>query len=260
MQLADSHCHIQDERLADSAEDVLTRARAAGVRLFICCGTAPRDWQAVAQLAAGAADVVPAYGLHPWHVGERSDTWKDDLRSRLLSDPRAAVGEIGLDHAIRQRNDDGQMTTFAEQLRIAVELRRPACIHCRKAWGALLPALEETRPPSGFVIHSYSGPAELVAPLTELGAHFSFSATVTWSRNRRAHGAAASVPTDRLLIETDAPDLPPAPENGAPPVEINEPANLVRVLRAVAAIRGVTEQDLAETTWNNTIRLFGIRG
>jgi TatD DNase family protein len=110
--------------------------------------------------------------------------------------------------------------------------------------------------PSGFVIHSYSGPVELIRPLTELGAHFSFSGTVTWSRNRRAHEAAVAVPADRLLIETDSPDLPPSPEDGAAPIALNEPANLPRVLRAVASLRGITAEELAAITWANTSRLF----
>jgi TatD DNase family protein len=255
MRLADAHCHLQDQRFAANREAVLRRATAAGVRLLVCCGSAESDWAGVADLSA-RPDIVPAYGLHPWYVRERSPAWRETLFAQLQFDPRAAVGEIGLDHAMRERDDADQATVFAEQLRMAEELHRPACIHCRKAWGALLPTLAKMPLPSGFVIHSYSGPVELIRPLTELGAHFSFSGTVTWSRNRRAHEAAVAVPADRLLIETDSPDLPPSPEDGAAPIALNEPANLPRVLRAVASLRGITAEELAAITWANTSRLF----
>jgi TatD DNase family protein len=256
MHIADAHCHLQDDRLAADRAGVLDRAAAAGVSMLVCCGSSESDWAEVSALSAKPG-VIPAYGLHPWYVRQRSGGWRNSLASLLRGDPRAAVGEIGLDHAIADRSDGEQAALFSEQLRMAAEFGRPACIHCRKAWGALLPALTATRLPSGFVIHSYSGSTELIAPLSELGAHFSFSGTVTWSRNRRAHEAAVAVPADRLLIETDAPDLPPAPGNGSGPLSANEPANLVRVLRSVAALRGITEEDLAEITWANTVRLFG---
>lgn len=255
MRLADTHCHLQDDKLATSIQAVLDRAAAVNVHMFVCCGSAESDWAAVSALASKPG-VIPAYGIHPWYIHERSAAWRESLVAALRAHPGAPVGEIGLDHAIAERNDSDQLAVFSEQLRIAAELGRPACIHCRKAWGALLPALKETTPPAGFVIHSYSGSVDMIAPLSKLGAFFSFSGTVTWHRNRRAHEAAVAVPADRLLIETDAPDLPPAPEDGAAQVAVNEPANLPRVLRAIAKLRGATEETIAALTWNNAVRLF----
>lgn len=256
MQLADSHCHLQDERIAPEIQGFLDRAASAGIRMFVCCGSAEADWDAVAAMSARPG-VIACYGLHPWYIRERTPAWREALAARLRSDPRAAVGEIGLDHAIPDRDEADQMRVFVEQLHLAAELGRPASIHCRKAWGAILPALQGSRPPAGFVIHSYSGSRELIGPLAGLGGFFSFSGTVTWSRNRRAHEAAVAVPADRLLIETDSPDLPPAPENGSAQVTVNEPANLPRVLRAIAALRGMDPGELAAVTWANTTRLFG---
>jgi TatD DNase family protein len=256
MQLADTHCHLQDERLSADIKGALGRARASGIGLLVCCGSAESDWDGVAAMSSEPT-VLPAYGIHPWYARERTQAWRDALASRLSACPRAAVGEIGLDHAIREFDEKDQMDLFVEQLRMASRFGRPACIHCRKAWGAMLQALSEAAPAAGFVIHSYSGSSELVRPLAELGAFFSFSGTVTWTRNRRAHEAAVAVPQDRLLIETDSPDLPPAPEEGAAPVVVNEPANLRRVLAAIAALRGVSEEEVAATTWANAVRLFG---
>lgn len=256
MRIADSHCHLQDERIAPEIEAVLGRAAAAGVRMFVCCGSAEADWNAVAAISARPG-VIACYGLHPWYIRERTPAWRETLASMLRSDSRSAVGEIGLDHAIADRDEVDQMRVFVEQLHLAAELGRPASIHCRKAWGAILPALREVRPTAGFVIHSYSGSRELIGQIADLGGFFSFSGTVTWSRNRRAHETAAAVPVDRLLVETDSPDLPPAPEDGCAQSAVNEPANLPRVLRAIAALRGMEPEELATVTWANTTRLFG---
>ena len=263
MKLFDSHCHMQDVRLATGVDATMKRARAAGVEKLLCCGTTGSDWQQVETLCRRHSALIPAFGLHPWYVPGRSSTWMDDLTDSLLSDPTAAVGEIGLDHAIEERNDADQTEVFILQLRLAKALGRPVCIHCRKAWDTVLHILEDMNGlVAGFMLHSYSGPVELIKVLTELGAYFSFSGTITRHRNQRGHAAAVAVPLDRLLIETDSPDLIPVlpsatPATAQPSAEApNEPANLVYVLKAVAELRKMTEDDLANVTYNNACRLF----
>ena len=113
-------------------------------------------------------------------------------------------------------------------------------------------------PPDGVILHSYSGGRELIAPLARRGAYFSFSGSITWTRNRRGREAASRVPLERLLIETDAPDLPPAPTKPAnAPETTNEPANLLRVAETLAELRGLPLQMVAEATWRNAGRLYG---
>ncbi|MBN1676381.1 MAG: TatD family hydrolase [Kiritimatiellae bacterium] len=263
MRLFDSHCHLQDERLQPGLAAAMQRAADVGVAAFNCCGSAEDDWAAVERLAAQYAAVMPSYGLHPWYLNSRSDGWLVALEARIR-DSNAGVGEIGLDHALEARNDAEQDSVFLAQLALARKYERPVSLHCRRAWGRLLELLAEFgRPLPPFVIHSFSGASELIEPLAGWGAHFSFSGSVTRSHNKRAHKAACAVPADRLLIETDAPDIPPLLDPAHPPTRetVNEPANLVHVAWKVAELRGMPPDELAELTWTNAVRVFqGSRG
>jgi TatD DNase family protein len=260
--LFDAHCHIQDERLAGDAAGVIRRAEAAGVTRMLCCGVAERDWRAVAELAA-FPQILPAFGLHPWYVGERSPEWLPRLTALLQANPSAGVGEIGLDHALKARDDSAQIEVFLAQIELACKFDRVVSLHCRQAWGALmahrslLAAL-----PRGFVVHSYSGSVETVPAIIGAGGYISFSGAVTWPRNVRGQAAAKAVPLERLLIETDAPDLMPfvGPEAAGEEVRaqrVNEPANLGHVLRKVAALRGLAPETLAEQLLLNSVRFAG---
>lgn len=265
MKLFDAHCHLQDDRLLERIGEVMVSASEAGVAAMVCCGCEEADWGTVAALAENHPEIVPAFGLHPWYVARRSPAWFDRLEEALVTNPRAGVGEIGLDHALTERRDEEQMEVFVEQLRLARRLGRPVSIHCRKAWEALHRALERVGElPAGFVVHSYGGSAETVVELAARGGFFSFSGAITHPRSTRSRAACAAVPEDRLLIETDAPDLTPSivsddmPFNHAPATEgPNEPRHIGHVLRAVARVRGMSPESLAALTWANAERLFG---
>ncbi len=252
--LFDSHCHLQDERLAPVLDDALARARAAGVGRLLCCGVREADWEAVLALARERPGlVVPSLGLHPWCITGRLPGWLDTLERLLVGAP-CGVGEIGLDRAIEPRDDSDQEDVFLAQLRLARRLGRPVSIHCRKAWGRMLELLrQEGGAPHGGAIHSYSGAPDSIPALESMGFHISFSGAITRPGNLRGHLALAAVSPDRLLIETDSPDLAPA---GWPRERPNEPANLAGVLRAAAEIRGAQEPGLADRTWTNAMRCF----
>jgi len=260
MQLFDAHCHLQDEKLAGDLAGVMARAAAAGVAGAMCCGSAEGDWPATLAVAEKYPHVQISLGLHPWYFGERRPGWLDRLRALVVAYPRAGVGEIGLDHALENADLVVQEQVFLDQFALSIELCRPASLHCPRAFGRLLELLPRfPQHPAGFVIHSFSGAAELIAPLAKFGAFFSFSGSITRSGNRRGHAALRTVPADRLLLETDSPDLMPVIA-GHGPEGPNEPANLVHVLRAAADLRGVPEADLAAQTWANARRLFQASG
>ena len=186
MNLFDAHCHLQDERLAASLADDMEDACRAGVSHWSCCGVEEGDWETVVELSAKLPGVQPSFGLHPWYVPERSSQWETRLREMLRAHPAAGVGEIGLDHALKERNDADQLAVFETQFRIARELERSVSVHCRRAWGALLESLAGHGPHErGFVIHSYSGSAELIPQLAAYRAFFSFCGSVTFSHHRR---------------------------------------------------------------------------
>ena len=253
MPFFDSHCHLHDERLKDRINEVVGRAREAGVAHMLCCGTQKSDWDAVIDLARRYHEIVPAFGLHPWFVGTRSAAWIERLETLLKAHPGAAIGEIGLDHALDQRNDAEQTDVFIAQLKLARRLHRPVSMHCRRAWGEIARILtQQCGLPNGGAIHSFSGSSDLIPQLEKLNVSVSFSGSVTHDRNRRGVLAAAAVSSDRLLIETDSPDIPPSGIGEGQ----NEPALLPRVAQRLAEIRGSTVEKIAEQTSSNGMRLF----
>jgi TatD DNase family protein len=262
MRLFDAHCHLQDERLLPILEAVLERAGQAGVTNMMCCGSEEGDWPRVHELAQRFPQVQASFGLHPWYVGTRRLTWLDTLR-RFLADSPAAVGEIGLDHAMDRALFETQETVLIAQLNLARELHRPVSLHCRQAWGRLLELLDRHGwPEYGLMFHSFSGSKELVPSLVKHGAFCSFSGSITHPKNVRGRKALAAVPLERLLIETDSPDILPALPPGMPaPVTasdrpVNEPANLPLVLKAAAEIRAISPTTLAEATRANALSLW----
>ena len=257
MKLVDIHCHLQDKRLAGDMDGVVERAKAADVRAMICCGVNESDWPRVMDAARRFSLVIPSVGLHPWHVERRSAAWFDELQAILAQHPEVGVGEIGLDHASPAGTHDDQLAVFKRQMELAARLSRPVSIHCRQAWQGLTEGMDALKAlPDGFVIHSYSGPVEMIRPLADRGAYFSFSGSVTLHRNHRGHAAVAAVPADRLLVETDAPDIPPIIDGKRLEDRPNEPANLRVVLHKVAELRDENVTALAQGIWENAARLY----
>ncbi len=259
--LFDAHCHLQDERLTPGLDAFMERAAAAGVSGFLCCGSRESDWEDVQRIARRFPGVHMAFGLHPWYARERTADWLRALRRRLGETP-AAVGEIGLDHALAKDTFAAQEEVFLAQLSVAAELGRPVSVHCRRAWGRMMELLDTHGwPPNGILFHSYSGGRELVAPLARRGAFFSFSGAITHGNNIRGRDAVPAVPADRLLMETDAPDLMPALSAGGAPAPghgVNEPANLVHVANAIASLRNWSPSQTAALTTRNAEQFLAL--
>jgi len=227
----DAHNHLQDRRFEGIREDLITTMIAHGVSRCVVNGTSPEDWPQVAQLAALYPElVIPSFGLHPWKTP--SPNWQQQLTSYLDTVPHACIGECGLDRWIKGYDIELQREVFTAQLDLASQRNLPLSIHCLKAWGLLIEILESRPlPQRGFLLHSYSGSAELIPRLAELGAYFSFSGYFLHQRKQNVRDAFSAVPSERLLIETDAPDMLP-PKNGIDhPLEnqLNHPANISKI-------------------------------
>lgn len=263
MQLFDAHNHIQEERLFSRLNWVMDRARAAGICRMGVKGCSEADWGRVEHIVNNFDCIFPAFGIHPWFISGRSVNWTTKLENLLTSYPQASVGEIGIDHAVENRDDADQEAVFLAQLELARKFDRPVTIHCRQAWGRLIELLDQFGDlPKGMMIHCFGGSAEVAMELVRRGAYISFSGSITRPNNKKAEPALRAVPADRLLIETDAPDIFPCNmvqdaclcEDGQ---ILNEPANLRAVLAKAAAFRGVSQADLAELTFENAERFFG---
>lgn len=281
--LYDAHNHLQDAWLTPHREQVLADLRTLPLARAVVNGTCQTDWIDVAELARLHAFVVPSFGLHPWNVGNATSDWRDELERFVSAHGQTpggvAIGEIGLDRWIldRARPDDSrlaglrraplaeQIEAFTWQLHFAAERNLPVTIHCLDAWGALTEVLRRgPRPARGFLLHAYGGSTELAREYAELGAYFSFNGYFLGDRQAAKREVFAQLPLDRLLVETDAPAMPP-PENfrryplpglaeGNP---INHPGNIVANYEGLAALRGVSMGLLTTQIAENFRRLFG---
>ena len=278
MNFFDAHNHLQDEWLAPHRGKMLANLASVGVRRTVVNGTCETDWPAVAALAKENPIVRPSYGLHPWDTGNRSPEWQKRLLAALDADPGAALGEFGLDRWIldRARPDDPrlaglrraplaeQLEVFAWQLDLAAARNLPASIHCLDAFGPLLDAFRGANIPArGFLLHAYSGSAEMAKNFADLGAYFSFNGAFLEERKQRLREVYAALPGDRLLVETDAPAMRlPAPLEKYPPFVApdgslaNHPANIAVTYSAFAKLRGTSIETLAEQVEANFARLF----
>ncbi len=236
--MQDAHNHLQDPRFEGIREDLIATMLTHGVSRCVVNGTSPEDWPQVAQLAALYPELItPSFGLHPWKTP--SPNWQQQLTSYLDTVPHACIGECGLDRWIKGYDIELQREVFTTQLDLASQRNLPLSIHCLKAWGLLIEILESRPlPQRGFLLHSYSGSAELIPHLAELGAYFSFSGYFLHQRKKNVRDAFKSVPPDRLLIETDAPDmLPPESCIDHPlEMELNHPANISKIHDKASAI------------------------
>jgi TatD DNase family protein len=257
----DAHLHPQDYPPGTDVGQVLRQARAAGVEGFVCNGTEEADWADIERLAQADPSVVPFFGVHPWFVAHASDQALTQLETQLQRVP-AGVGEIGLDAHAEPLDRPRQEALFSAQLALAERLGRPATVHCVRAWGWLLQVLQ--RRPAGrgvFLLHAYGGAPELIPQLVRLGAYFSFSGTVLNPAYGRARRALPQVPAERLLLETDAPNMLPAAayhHSDAAAVAAaghNHPANLPAIAAGIAALRQCSPADLRDQVAAN-IRAF----
>ncbi len=252
MNYFDTHCHLQDLRLNHIRDDFILRAEHAGVKKMLCCGTREDDWEGVLNLSDKYPSVVPALGIHPWFVHTLRPGWIQRM-DLMLRETKCAVGEIGLDYLTGKKDQKVQEQVFIDQLRLAKKYNRPLSVHCRKAWQRIIDILKKEAPfECGVVIHSFSGSAEVLQILEKLGCYISFSGSVTKKNNKKANKAVTLVSLDRLLLETDSPDIQPEGYENA----LNEPANIDVILVHIANIRGVSKNILGEKIFTNSVNLF----
>lgn len=254
MDFYDSHCHLDPMRYGGELTDVLARARAAGVSRLTVIGTRAADSEAAANLCAAEPGLVCAAGIHPNDTAEvEADEW-DRITRLIVSGRVAAVGETGLDWYRNDAAHDVQRDFFDRHIRLAQKLSLPLVIHCRESIRDVLDTLAAARHhgPLTGVLHSFTGTAAEAAEAVDLGFYLGFAGMVTFRSAEPLRQVATTVPTDRLLIETDSPFLSPEPLRG----RRNEPAHVIHTARCLAIARGESLETLAATTTANACRLF----
>ena len=257
----DTHCHLDAAEFDADRPAVIARAARAGVAQMLLPAVAPANFDAVRGLAQ-AHGFVYALGIHPLYVDAAGAGALTALREALAAhrdDPRlVAVGEIGLDHFVPGLDRERQAQACAAQLALAREFDLPVILHVRRSADALLAQLRRARVLGG-IAHAFNGSEQQARAFVELGFKLGFGGALTFERALQIHRLAQALPLDAIVLETDAPDIPPhwlyrpAAQRAAEPAARNEPAELPRIAAELAALRGLPLQALANANRANAI-------
>lgn len=257
MNLVDTHVHINFDTFQSDLEAVAQRWRSAGLKYLVHSCVEPGEFQRTQALADRYPELFFAVGLHPLDAAQWTEDSLDLIESLARSDRRVvAIGETGLDF-YKSEDSTAQYAALEGQLQIARTLNLPVIIHCREAAQPLAEFLRSVWQREGSVsgvMHCWGGTVAETQWFLDLGFYISFSGTVTFKNAQSIRAAAAIVPGDRLLIETDCPFLAPVPVRG----KRNEPAFVQHVASTLAEVRGIGIEQLAAQTTANAQTLFGL--
>ena len=253
MNLFDTHAHYDDSRFEPDRDQVISALPDAGISLVLCPGCNLRSSRAVISLADRYPFLYAAVGIHPHDAHEMSQDDLPELERLAAHHKVRALGEIGLDYHYNFSPQDKQLFCFRSQMELAETLHLPVIIHDREAHEDTLRVVKDFKNVRG-VFHCYSGSLETAKTLVNLGYYISFTGVVTYKNARRVLEAAAWLPTEYLLLETDAPYLTPEPHRN----RRNDSTYLHLICETLAALRGVSAEELAEQTTKNAKMLFGI--
>jgi len=260
----DSHCHLEGPRFDADREQVIARAREAGVANMLAIGTGdgPPTLDCAIKLATNYDFVYATIGIHPHEANLSTDRDFHQLEQLARGPKVIAWGEIGLDYYYDHSPRDTQKDVFVRQMELARAAKLPIVIHCRpsdrsdNAWEDCLALIEQHWSSSGLggVLHCFTGSWQHANRALDMGFMISFAGNVTFPRAGQIHDAATRVPLDRLLIETDSPFLAPVPYRG----KRNEPALVKEVARRVGELRGLSMEEVGERTARNFYRFFAV--
>ncbi|NMG27688.1 TatD family hydrolase [Aromatoleum evansii] len=244
--LIDTHIHLDAAEFDPDREAVIAAARAAGVGRFVVPGVEVANFDKVAALSDAHGDIVHAFGIHPLYVAGACTDDLDVLQERLANGRAVAVGEIGLDFYAENFDRATQEQYFVEQLKLARRFGLPVILHVRRAVDDILKHLRRIEVPGG-IAHAFNGSRQQADAFIALGFRLGFGGAMTFDGSRRIRNLAATLPLDSIVLETDAPDIPPAWAQGGR----NEPADLRRFAEVLAGLRGLSVAEIAEATGRN---------
>jgi TatD DNase family protein len=252
----DTHCHLDAPEFDADRGGVVVRARAANVQQVVLPAVEKSNFNAVRELAHQHGFVY-ALGIHPLYVDHAMDADLQHLRDQLTthhSDPRlVAVGEIGLDHFVPGLDRARQEVFYAAQLKLAREFDLPAILHVRRSADTLLKHLRLIKV-SGGIAHAFNGSEQQALAFVNLGFKLGFGGTLTFERALQIRRLAQTLPMSAIVLETDAPDIPPAwlyrtvEQRAQGEIARNEPAEVPRIAEVLAQLRGMTLEDVSEAT------------
>lgn len=249
--LIDTHCHLDAAEFDGDRFSVAAAALQAGVDLMVIPSVERANFGAVASVCRDYSSCYAAYGIHPMYVERACEADLDALRETVLRERPLAVGEIGLDRFVEPRDDLRQSFYFDAQLKIARDAGLPVLLHVRRAIDPVLKQLRSCAVPGG-IAHAFNGSRQQADEFIKLGFKLGFGGAMTFPRAKRIRELAVMLPLDAIVLETDAPDIPPEWKVGAR----NAPDQLPRIAQALADLRGIPMQEVAAATSANAVAVL----
>ncbi|HMT80193.1 MAG TPA: TatD family hydrolase [Azonexus sp.] len=249
--LIDTHCHLDAVEFDADREAVYAAAIAAGIGRMVVPAVAVDGFSKTKMVVEHFPGCVAAYGIHPLYVTRAAETDLNILRDWLVREKPLAVGEIGLDHFVTDIDLARQEYFFVEQLKLASAFDLPVLLHVRRAVDPILKQLRRFRVRGG-IAHAFNGSRQQADTFINLGFGLGFGGAMTFSGSTRIRELAATLPLESIVLETDAPDIPPAWLNGGR----NSPAELSRIASVLAELRGMSREDVITVTAGNARRIL----
>ena len=256
MKIVDTHCHLNDEALYKDLDNVISRARQAGVEKMVVVGWDEASSKLAIQIAEQYDFIYAVIGFHPENVFDIDDTVLYDTLNLYKHPKVVGIGEIGLDYHWTKDPDkrEIQKEYFIKQIKFANEVGLPISIHSREAFADTLEILKQYPPLHSGVMHCYSGSVENIQDIINLNLYIGLDGPVTFTNAKTPKEVAAEVPLEKLVVETDCPYLSPHPLR----VTVNEPANICLVIDAIADLKQMSKKHLLEIVYDNSCRLFNL--
>lgn len=250
----DTHCHLDAAEFGDAQDELVRAAEAAGVSRIIIPAVARSNFDAVRDLCKRYPSCLPAWGIHPMYTDAAHPDDLKALRDYLALPGTVAVGEIGLDFFIDHFDRERQEYFFVEQLKLAKEFDLPVLLHIRRAQDAILKHLRQHRVKAG-IAHAFNGSRQQADEFIKLGFKLGFGGAMTHTRATKLRELAATLPLESIVLETDAPDIPPDfLERGQP----NKPEYLPRIAQTLAELRGMSVDEIAQATAANALAVMPV--
>ena len=256
MRIIDTHCHLNDEALYKDLDNVISRAKQAGVEKMVVIGWDKASSELAIKIAEQYDFIYAAIGFHPENIFDINDEILYETLNLYKHPKVVAIGEIGLDYHWTKEPEKRELQReyFIKQIEFANKVGLPISIHSREAFNDTFEILKEHKPLRGGVMHCYSGSVENIDDIINLNLYIGLDGPVTFTNAKTPKEVAAEVPLDRLVVETDCPYLSPHPLRGT----VNEPANISLVVDAIAESRGMSKKHLLDVLYQNSCKLFNL--